>query len=139
MAVVWEERLKDELEKTAPLEEVCAALREDLDSQHKRRLEAFETKMKPIIIRDGPSRKVKPLSHLSKATPNKNVHGLQHHFLSRFFITLHMAHLSKGTSDLKQKCTQLATPFSGTVFHALSHGMIHFVRSVRSRNHFLIG
>ena len=58
---MWEERLKDELEKTAPLEEVCAALREDLDSQHKRRLEAFETKMKPIIIRDGPSRKVKTL------------------------------------------------------------------------------
>ena len=49
------------------------------------------------------------------------------------------AHLSKGTSDLKQKCTQLATPFWSTVFHALSHGVIHFVRSVRSRNHFFIG
>ena len=49
------------------------------------------------------------------------------------------SHLSKGTSDFKQKCTQLVTPFWGTVFHALSHGMIHFVRSVRSRNHFLIG
>ena len=49
------------------------------------------------------------------------------------------AHLSKGTSDLKQKCTQLATPFWSTVFHALSHGVFHFVRSVRSRNHFLIG
>ena len=45
--------------------------------------------------------------------------------------------LSKGTSDLKQKCTQLATPFGGTVFHALSQGVSHFVRSVRSRNHFL--
>ena len=39
-------------------------------------------------------------------------------------------HLSKGTSDLKQKCTQLATPFWGTVFHALSHGVIRFVRSL---------
>ena len=53
--------------------------------------------------------------------------------------TLDIAHLSKGTSDLKQKCTQLAAPFWDTVFHALSHGVIHFVRSVRSRNHFLIG
>ena len=34
------------------------------------------------------------------------------------------SHLSKGTSDLKQKWTQLATPFWGTVFHALSHGVI---------------
>ena len=49
------------------------------------------------------------------------------------------AHLSKGTSDLKQKCTQLATPFWSTVFHAFSHGVFCFVRSVRSRNHFLIG
>lgn len=57
LAVVWDERLKEELEKTAPLEEVCAALREDLDAQHKKRLEAFETKMKPIIIKDGPSKK----------------------------------------------------------------------------------
>lgn len=48
----------EELEKTGPLEEVCAALREDLDAAHKQRLEAFEIKMKPIIIRDGPSRKV---------------------------------------------------------------------------------
>ena len=46
-------------------------------------------------------------------------------------------HLSKGTSDLKQKCTQLLIPyFLGTVF-MLFH--IHFDRSDRSRNHFLIG
>ena len=38
------------------------------------------------------------------------------------------SHLSKGKSDLKQKCTQLLTPFSGTIFHALSHGEIHFAR-----------
>ena len=54
-------------------------------------------------------------------------------------IILNRTHLSKGTSDLKPKCTQLATPFWGTVFHALSHGVIYFVRSVRSRKHFLIG
>ena len=50
-----------------------------------------------------------------------------------------MPHLSKDISDLKQRCTQLATPFWGTIFHALSHGGIHFVRSVKPRNHFLIG
>ena len=56
-----------------------------------------------------------------------------------FYETKYVSHLSEGTSDLKQKCTQLATPFWRTVFHALSHGVIHFVRSVRSRNHFLLG
>ena len=35
-------------------------------------------------------------------------------------------HLSKGSSGRKQKCTQFLTPFSGTVFHALSLGLIHF-------------
>ena len=50
--------MKEEQVKTAPLEEVCAALREDLDAQHKKRLESFETKMKPIIIKEGPSKKV---------------------------------------------------------------------------------
>ena len=50
--------MKEEQTKTAPLEEVCAALREDLDAQHKKRMESFETKMKPIIIKEGPSKKV---------------------------------------------------------------------------------
>ena len=48
-------------------------------------------------------------------------------------------HLSKATSDLKQKCTQLPTPFLGTVFNALSQGVIHFVLSVSLRNRFLVG
>ena len=47
------------------------------------------------------------------------------------------AHLSKVMSGFKQKCTQDLTSFSGTVFHALSHGVICFVRSVSPRNHFL--
>ena len=42
-------------------------------------------------------------------------------------ISILETHLSKGTSDLKQKCTQLATQFWDTVFHPLSHGVIHFV------------
>ena len=45
-----------------------------------------------------------------------------------------MSHLSKAPSDLKQKCTQFPTPFLGTDFHALSHGVVHFVRSVSFRN-----
>ena len=36
----------------------CTSLRNELDDQHKIRMESFEIKMKPIIIRDGPSRKV---------------------------------------------------------------------------------
>ena len=41
-----------------------------------------------------------------------------------------VAHLSKHPSDLKQNGTQEKTPFSSTVFHALSHGVIRFVASV---------
>ena len=36
----------------------CTSLRNELDEQHKIRMESFEIKMKPIIIRDGPSKKV---------------------------------------------------------------------------------
>ena len=49
------------------------------------------------------------------------------------------AHLSKCNCNFKQKCTQLMTPLSGTVFYALSHGMICFVPSVSHRNRFLSG
>ena len=56
--------MKEEQTKTAPLEEVCAALREDLDAQHKKRMESFETKMKPIIIKEGPSKKVLPFTFI---------------------------------------------------------------------------
>ena len=48
-------------------------------------------------------------------------------------------HLSIDTYGCKQKCTQFLTPFSGTVFYAPSHGVIHFARSVSPRNHFLAG
>ena len=50
-----------------------------------------------------------------------------------------MSHLFKHTSGCKQKCTQFLTLFSGTVFYALSHGVIRFARSVSPRNHFLTG
>ena len=49
------------------------------------------------------------------------------------------SHLSKRSSDLKQNGTQGKTPFSSTVFHTLSHGVIRFVASVSSRNHLLAG
>ena len=47
-------------------------------------------------------------------------------------------HIFPNVSDLKQKCTQLLTPFSRMVFHAFSHGGIHFARSVSFENQ-LIG
>ena len=45
------------------------------------------------------------------------------------------SHLSKGLSDLKQNGTHEKKPFSGTVLHALSHGVIRFVASVSFKNH----
>ena len=44
------------------------------------------------------------------------------------------AHLSEGTSGLKQKCTQTSTSFLGPVFHALSYDVIHFAPRVSSKN-----
>ena len=64
LAGLWEEKLKEEQVKTGPLEEVCAALREALDAETKKRMEAFENKMKPIIIKDGPSRKVSVILYI---------------------------------------------------------------------------
>ena len=49
------------------------------------------------------------------------------------------SHLSKRPSDLKQNGTQEKTPFSGTVFNTLSHGVIRFAASVSSKNHLLTG
>ena len=65
LAVMWEAKFKEEATKTEPLEEVCGELRDELDLAHKQRLDAFEIKMKPIVVREGPSRKVKT-SSLSK-------------------------------------------------------------------------
>ena len=50
-----------------------------------------------------------------------------------------ISHLSKGPIDLKQKCTQLPTPFSDTLFDAHSLGVINFFWSVSLRNHFPVG
>lgn len=61
---MWEDKFKDEFAKTGPLEVVCNALREELDAAHKERIQAFEIKMQPIIIRDGPSKKVSFLPSL---------------------------------------------------------------------------
>ena len=56
-----------------------------------------------------------------------------------FLPATHSSHLSKRPSDLKQNGTQEKTPFSGTVFNTLSHGVIRFVASVSSKNHLLTG
>ena len=50
-------------------------------------------------------------------------------------ICLSSTHLSKCPSDLKQNGTQEKTPFSGTVFHTLSHGVACFVASGSFKNH----
>ena len=49
-------------------------------------------------------------------------------------IGIFFAHLAKDTSGYKQKCTQFLTLPSGTVFYALSHGVIHLARSVGFEN-----
>ena len=48
-----------------------------------------------------------------------------------------VSHLSKGTSDLKQKCTQLLAPFLAHIFMLFL--VTHFVRSISLRNRFLNG
>ena len=45
-------------------------------------------------------------------------------------MSLKSTHLSKHPSDLKQNGTQEKTPFSGTIFQTLSHGVLRFVSSV---------
>ena len=46
-----------------------------------------------------------------------------------------LTHLAKRPSDPKRKGAQEKTPFSETVFHIRSHGVLHFVVSVGFRNH----
>merc|ERR1740123_1229521 len=50
-------KLDEEERRTEGLEQDCYALRNELDEQHKIRMESYEIKMKPIIIRDGPYKK----------------------------------------------------------------------------------
>ena len=69
---------------------------------------------------------------LSIAMHSRMLSDLWHHQKSP--LTCFQNHIWPQT-----KMTQLPTPFWGSVFHALSLGVIHFVLSVRSRNHFFIG
>ena len=55
--------------------------------------------------------------------------------LFQWTVSSHKAHLSKGLSDLKQNGTQEKTPFSGTVSHCLSCGVVLFVQTVSFWNH----
>ena len=59
--------------------------------------------------------------------------------ISKSILILYYKHLSKRTCDLKQNGTQEKAPFSVIVFCALALGVVCFVPSVSSRNHFLIG
>ena len=49
------------------------------------------------------------------------------YFVRHFTVFNDMTHLSRDTNDLKHKGSQILTPFSSTVFHLLSHSVIHFV------------
>ena len=52
-------------------------------------------------------------------------------------VTESRSHFAKRLSDLKQNGTQEKTPFSGRVFHTLSHGVLRFVESVSFKNHWI--
>ena len=52
-------------------------------------------------------------------------------------ISQGFSHLAKRPSDLKQNSTQVKTPFSGTVLHTLTHGVLRFVASVSFKNHWI--
>ena len=97
-----------------------------------------------LVLGVGPASQQFPLdsaaSALTRVSKVTGKHKIGHivNWCSLGFQIDHRAHLSKGPSDLKQKCTQLPTPFLGTVFHALSLGVIHFILNVRSRNHFFM-
>ena len=59
----------------------------------------------------------------------------QTNFNASFQHVFSYPHLAKLPSDLKQNGTQEKTPFSGTVFHTLSHGVVRFVESVSFKSH----
>ena len=54
----WLKGIEEELEKTGPLEQVCSALREELESQNQQRMDALNKKFIPLVVTDEPSRKV---------------------------------------------------------------------------------
>ena len=90
----WENQRKEEEEKNKPLDsvmdlfhnslnfvflfEVCSALRENLEEQHEKRLSAANTKFKPVVITDEPSRKV---GIVTNTEGYKGMNGLPAHFL----------------------------------------------------------
>ena len=101
LAGLWEEKLKEEQTKTGPLEEVCAALREALDAEHKKRMEAFENKMKPIIIKDGPSKKVQLhfrfvfVSLVLISLANSKVKRSLRTFSGNFYFNVHLIRMHR--------------------------------------------
>ena len=46
--------------------QVCSALREELEEEHRKRMEAVNSKFKPLTITDEPSRKVWSFIHYSR-------------------------------------------------------------------------
>ena len=70
----------------------------------------------------------------SSTTENIGLMFKMHSHQIELYCSIHPPHLSKGQSGLKQKCTQTPTSFWRTIFHALSHNVIHFVPRVISKN-----
>ena len=52
---------------------------------------------------------------------------------------LRSSYFTKGTNDLKESSTKEKTPISGLAFHTLAPGVVLFVPSRSSRDHFLNG
>ena len=55
------------------------------------------------------------------------------------YKNFHRCHAFRQSYANHLPSTQFLTLFSGTVFHALSHGVIRFAWSVKPKNHFLTG
>ena len=75
------------------------------------------------------SRKQESVVERGKMVPRCNFFGTQINEVREHTLVSHII-----TSGLKQKCTQIPSPFPGKVFPAFSHGLMYFVLSVGSKN-----
>ena len=90
----------------------CTALRNELDDQHKIRMESFEIKMKPIIIRDGPSRKVVEMN-----LPNSE---------SNFFLSIFQANFKIQAAKLAYEIYSMTQRLRYTTFRAENEEKVEF-------------
>ena len=107
MKAKWENQRKEEEERNKPLDsvmdlfhkslnfiflfQVCSALRENLEEQHEKRLLAANTKFKPVVITDEPSRKA---SMITNTEGYKGMNGLKAPFLVKHVFQISGLRLS---------------------------------------------